>query len=121
MVLLKIFWISLLEAEIQAIIVELGCEIWINFALVAVQSCAVYMEMYRDSAIVLLHNANFQATSHCCPYKFSPNIHPSKPDIRLTDPSVEISKYSEQSLTSFSVLKLKNCPGRSRDIAISHF
>ena len=48
------------EAEIQVIKAELCPDIWLNFALVTVQSCAVYMEMYRDSAIVLLHNAKLQ-------------------------------------------------------------
>ena len=54
------FWISLPEAEIQVIKVELCPEIWLNFAPVTVQSSAVYMEMNRDSAIVLLHNAKLQ-------------------------------------------------------------
>ena len=59
------------------------------------------MEMYRDSAIAL-----FQAASHCCLYKFSPKHTPIKPcRPQLTDPSVELSISSEQSLTSFSVFK----------------
>ena len=35
----------------------------------------------------------------------APNIHPSK-DLRLTDPNVELSKSSEQSLTKFSVFEI---------------
>ena len=72
------FWISLPETETQVIKVELCHDIWLNFALVTVKSCAVYMEMQRDSVIVLLHNAKLQATSHCCLYKFSPKHSPIK-------------------------------------------
>ena len=43
------FRISLPEAEIQAIKVELYPDIWLNSALVTVQRCAIYMEMSRDS------------------------------------------------------------------------
>ena len=43
---LKLFWISLPDAEIQVIKVEPCCDIWLNFALVTVQSCAVCLEMY---------------------------------------------------------------------------
>ena len=99
----KIFWISLPEAETQVIKVELRRDIWLNFALVTVQSCAVYMEMQRDSVIVQLHNAKMQAASHCCLYKFSPKHSPIKPNLSPTDQSGELSKYSERSLTSFSV------------------
>ena len=74
----KHFWISLPDAETQVNKVELRCDIWLNFALVTVQSCAVYMEMYRDSVIVLLHNAKLQAAAHCCLYKFSPKQSPIK-------------------------------------------
>ena len=102
----KLFWISLPEAETQVINVELRRDIWLNFALVTAQSCAIYMEMYRDSVIVLLHNAKMQAASHCCLYKFSPNIHPLKPNLSLTDQYSELSKYSEQSLISFSVFEI---------------
>ena len=48
---------------------------WQNFALVTVQ-CAVYMERYKDSVIVLLHNAKLPTASHCCLYKFSPKHSP---------------------------------------------
>ena len=52
------------------------CMLWINkpdiYPLVTIQRCAVSMEMYRVSAIALLHNANFQAASHCCLYKSIP-------------------------------------------------
>ena len=34
--------------------------------------------MYRDSVIVLLHNAKLQAASHCCLYKYSPKHSPIK-------------------------------------------
>ena len=34
------------------------------------------MEMYEDSAIALLHYANFQAASHCCLYKLTPKDTP---------------------------------------------
>ena len=78
------FWISLPEAEIQVIKVELCCDIWLNFALVTAQSCAAYTEIiigtlsyYRDSVFVLLHNASLQA-SHCCLYKFSPKHSPTE-------------------------------------------
>ena len=47
-------------------------------SLVTVQFCAVYMEMYRDSVIVLLRKAKLQAASNCCLYKFSPNHSPIK-------------------------------------------
>ena len=50
---------------------KLFCGIRLNFTLVAVQSWTVHMEMYRDSVIVLLHNANLKAAFHCCLYKFS--------------------------------------------------
>ena len=50
----RFFWISLPEAETQFTKVELRHDICLNFALVTVQSCAVYMEMYRYSVIVLL-------------------------------------------------------------------
>ena len=68
-----LFWISLPEAETQIIKVELCRDILLNFALVTVLSCAVYMETYRDSVIVLLHmhNAKLQAASHCRLYEFS--------------------------------------------------
>ena len=105
-VLSKTFWISLPEAEIQVIKVSLCCDIWLNFALVAVQRCAVCMELYRDSVIALLHNANFQAASHCCRKNLAPNIHPSKPDLRLKTNLLQASQF----------LKFRNCPGRSRDI-----
>ena len=36
----------------------------------------------------------------------APNILPSKPDLTLTDPSVELSKYYERSLKSFSVFEI---------------
>ena len=65
------FWISLPEADIQVIKKELCCDIWLKFAPVTVQICAVYMEMYRHSAIVLLHSAKLQAACLYCLYKFS--------------------------------------------------
>ena len=40
----------------------------LNFALAAVPSFEVCMEMYRDSATVLLHNANLQTAYHYCLY-----------------------------------------------------
>ena len=43
------FWISLPEAEILAIKEELCYDILLNFALVTVQSCAVCMEMHRET------------------------------------------------------------------------
>ena len=46
-------WISLPEAKIQVIEVELCCDIWLHFALVTVQSCAIYMEMNKDYVIEL--------------------------------------------------------------------
>ena len=66
------------EAETQVIKVELRHDICVNFALVTVQGCDVYMEMYRDSVIVLLHNAKLQAVSHRGLYKFIPKILPIK-------------------------------------------
>ena len=54
------FLISPPDAETQVIKVELYPDIWLSFALVTVQSCAVYMELHRDSTIVLLHNAKLQ-------------------------------------------------------------
>ena len=54
----KLFWISLPEEEIHVINVELFSDIWLNFALVTVQSCTVHIETYQDSVIVLLRNAN---------------------------------------------------------------
>ena len=57
----------------------------------------------RDSTVSLMLYANFQAASHT---KFAPNLPPPKPDLRLNDPSVELSKYSEQSLTSVSVFEI---------------
>ena len=40
-----------------------------------------------------------------------------KPELTLTDPSVELSKYSEQSLTNFLVFEIeKKGHGRSWDI-----
>ena len=74
----KLFWISQPEAETQVIKVELRCYIWQNFTLVTIQSCAVNMEMYRDSVIALLHNAKSQAASHCCQYKLGPKYSPIK-------------------------------------------
>ena len=78
MVWLKLSWISPPKAEIQVIKVELCCDIWLNFALVTVHSCAVGLEMYQDSVIALLHSANFKAASHCCLYKFTPKHEPSQ-------------------------------------------
>mgnify|MGYP001799123420 CR=1 FL=1 len=49
-----------------------------NFALFTVQSCAVYMEMYRNSVMVLLHHKTLQPASHCCLYKFTPKHSPIK-------------------------------------------
>ena len=66
------FWISQPEAETQVIKVELRHDIWLNFALVTGQSCAVYMEMYRDSVIVLLHNAKLQAAFPLLPVHIQP-------------------------------------------------
>ena len=57
----------------------------------------------RDSTVALMLYANFQAASHT---NLAPNLPPPKPDLRLTDPSVELSKSSEQSLTSFSVFEI---------------
>ena len=47
---------------------------------VCVCVCVVYMELYRDSVIVLMHNAKLQAASHCCLYKFCPKHSPIKTD-----------------------------------------
>ena len=66
------------KSRIQVIKLELCSDIWLNFALVTVHSCAVGIEMYQDSVIALLHNANFQAASHCCLYKFTPKHKPTK-------------------------------------------
>ena len=101
-----LFWIPLPEAKTQVIKVEPRHDIWLNFPLVTVQSCAVYMEMYWDSVIVLLHNAKLLVVSHCCLCKVGPNIHPLKSNLSLTDQSSELSTYSEQSLTSFSVFEI---------------
>ena len=67
---LKLFWISLPEAETQVIEVTLCHDIWLNFALVTVQSCAVYVEMYMQNCRQL------PIASHCCLYKFSPKHSP---------------------------------------------
>ena len=59
--------------------------------------------IYGDSAWKLCRaKAQWQLPIAACT-NLAPNIHPSKPDLRLTDPSVELLKSSEQSLTSFSV------------------
>ena len=76
--MIEAFWISLPEAETQVIKAELRRDIWLNLALVTVQSCAVYMEMCRNFVIVLLYNAELQAASHCYLYKFSPKHSPIK-------------------------------------------
>ena len=47
----------------------------VYFALVTVQSCAVYKETWWDSIFAPLHNAKLQAVSHCCLYIWVPNIH----------------------------------------------
>ena len=60
--LIKVFLISLPEAEVQVIKLEHCCDIWLNFALVTVQSPAVRVEMYRGSDISLSHNANFHVS-----------------------------------------------------------
>ena len=60
--LIKVFLISLPEAEVQVIKLEHCCDIWLNFALVTVQSPAVRVEMYRGSDLALLHNANFHVS-----------------------------------------------------------
>ena len=86
----KLFYISQTEAEIQVIKVELCCDIWLYFALVTVQRCAVCMEMYTDSVIVLLHHTSFQAATHSGLYKFS-SKHSSTKTLVLTDHIVELS------------------------------
>ena len=101
-----LFWIPLPEAKTQVIKVEPRRDIWLNFPLVTVQSCAVYMEMYWDSVIVLLHNANCRQLPIAACAKLAPNIHPLKSNLSLTDQSSELSTYSEQSLTSFSVFEI---------------
>ena len=59
--LIKVFLISLPEAEVQMIKLEHCSDIWLSFALVTtVQSWAVCIEIYKGSDIALLHNANFQ-------------------------------------------------------------
>ena len=40
----------------------------------------------------------------------APNIQPLKPNLTLTDQNVELSKYSDESLTSFSVFEIKKSP-----------
>ena len=50
----------------------------LNIALGTIQSCAVYMEMYGDTAIELLHKRKIQADSHCYLYKFNPKNSPHK-------------------------------------------
>ena len=83
------------------------CMLWINkpdiYPLVTIQKYAVSMEMYRVSAIVLLHNANFQAASHCCLYKFIPK----HTHITTLPESVDLPKFSEQPLTSFSGIEFQ--------------
>ena len=66
---LKLLSISPPKADIQVIKLELCCHIWLHFAMVTVHSRAVGLEMYQDSVIALLHNANFKAASHCCLYQ----------------------------------------------------
>ena len=55
---------------------------------------------------MLLHNAKLQAASIAACTTLAPNIHPLKPNLSLTDQSGALSKYSEQSLTSFSVFEI---------------
>ena len=69
------------------------------------------MEMCRDSAIVLLHNAKIAASfpiAACT--NWAPNIHPLKQNLSLTYQIGELSKYSEQSLTSFLVFEILKSP-----------
>ena len=58
--------------------------------------------MYGDSVIV----QRKLAASHCCLYKFSSKHSPIKSNPSLTDQNGELSKYSEQPLTSFSVFEI---------------
>ena len=99
-------WVSQQRTEIQVITVEIFCDNWLKFALITVQSCAVYMEMNRESFIVLLHNANFQAIPIAACTSLAPNIFPLKPNLSLTDRNGELSNISDQSLTSFSVFEI---------------
>ena len=101
---------------------ELCCDILLNFALVTAQRCAVCMAMYRDSAIALCTMQITRQLPVAACTNLAPNIHTLKPDLRLTDTRVELSKSSEQSLTSFSEFEFKNRQCRSGDIrkAIYH-
>ena len=77
------------------------------FALVTVQNCAVYLEMYRDSVIVLIAQRKIAGKLHIAAYtNLAQNIHPLKPNLSLTDQRGKLSKYFEQSLKSFSVFEI---------------
>ena len=70
--------------EIKVIKIELRCDIWVNFPLGSVQSCAVFWKRIgtidfeklnrrnRDSVIAILHNAIFLAAYRSALYKLSP-------------------------------------------------
>ena len=75
MVWLELVWISLPEAKIQVIKVEHRSEILGHFALVHVQSCAILMEMNRDSVTLLLHKARFLAVVIAVCITLTPNMH----------------------------------------------
>ena len=81
--------------------------IWLNCALVTVQSCAVCMDMYRDSVIALLYNTIFQVVSNCCLYKFGPKYKPIKnltPGSKAASPTVKHSKANSQRESPFKNL-----------------
>ena len=64
--LIQAFRISLLEAEIQAIKIEL-CDIRLYFCLGDCSKlCSLFgNDIYRDAVIVLLHNKNLQPIAQC--------------------------------------------------------
>ena len=64
----------------QVIKVSLCCDIWLNFALVTVQSCAVYMEMYKGLCHCAIPQRKIAGSFPLLPvgYKFSPKLSPIK-------------------------------------------
>ena len=102
----------------QVIKIELCCDIWLNFGLVTVQSCAVCNETAQR--FLSLCYRQTQISRHlpiaASVQILAPTLHPFKPKVGHTDQSVELQRSSEQSLRDLFIFGNFNIAQVDREI-----
>ena len=101
----KPFSISLPEALTHVIKVELRRDIWLNLPWSQFKVVQFIWKCIGTLSLCYCTTQNCRQHPIAVCTNLVPNIYPFKPNLSLTAQSGELSKYSELSLTSFSVFE----------------